>query len=294
MSKINAFLFILIASLIVISCKNKDSPEPFNKYSFFVAGHTYGKPGGDHLGFHPPFKSEFSFIQMYPNNLFGILTGDIVQHSNEESWDIIDGEIEELGLPLFFAPGNHDTYNYELYKQRYGDPENDYRTYGYFRQENDIFILLDANLDEWNISNEQLIFLQNALDSNMNGLNNVFVFVHQLIWWDEYTVFKNIVTNWSPYTPDTTNYWGTLETIFQNYQTPVFLFAGDLGANDPATPYMYFEDNNITYIAGGMGSDNNDNYLFVSVDKYGVVDFDLIALQGSRDRFGKLEDYILP
>ncbi len=74
----------------------------------------------------------------------------------------------------------------------------------------------------------------------------------------------------------------------------VFLFAGDLGATKKATPYMYYKDNNITYIGGGMGSGLNDNYLFVSVDEDGSVQFDLIALQGNRNRFGKLEDYVLP
>ena len=99
MNKISAFLFILIASLIVISCKKKTPPpESLNLYSFFVAGHTYGKPGGDGLGFHPAFKNEFNFIRSYPNISFGILTGDIVQQSNEESWDAIDDEILQAKL----------------------------------------------------------------------------------------------------------------------------------------------------------------------------------------------------
>jgi len=290
MSKINVILFLCIPILIIASCKNE---TPF-KYSFFVAGHTYGKPDRDTLGFHPPFKSEFDFIRSYPQSSFGILTGDIVQHSNEESWNVIDNEIADLGLPIFFAPGNHDVYNYRLYRQRYGDPEHNYQTYRCFNNQGDLFILLDANIVKWNITGEQLDFLKDVLNENNDTVKNVFVFVHQPIWLNQHTVFKNIKHNWHPLTPDTTNYWGTIEPIFQDYPAPIFLFTGDLGANKQATPYMYYMDNNITYIGGGMGSGINDNYLFISVDRNDIVHFNLIALQGDRNRFGKLEDCILP
>ena len=288
-----ALIFLLIIILNLCSCGNKPQ-KPMLKRTFFVAGHTYGKPGTTEKGFHPPFRNELDFIQAYQGVAFGVLTGDIVQKSDEESWDAIDEELKELDFPVFFAPGNHDTYDYLLYKQRYGDPDNDYRTYVYFQEFKNLFILLDANLDKWNISGSQLIFLTDALDEHVSEIDNVFIFTHQLIWWDEHTVFKNIVINWPPYTPDTTNYWGTIEPILQNYPKHVYLIAGDLGANNLAEPYMYHEDDNITYIASGMGSGENDNYLFVEIDDLGNVHFNLIALQGERNRLGKLEDYILP
>jgi len=294
MKKAHLFLYIIVTSMIVASCGKEPEPIPDTTYSFFVAGHTYGTPGGNDIGFYPFFKNEFDAIRSYPRMIFGILTGDIVQISNEESWDTIDSEIKTLGLPVYFAPGNHDTYNYELYRERYGDPEHNHRTYGSFRQHNDVFILLDANIDNWNISEDQLDFVQTVLEENKGTVSHVFVFVHQLIWWDEHNEFQNIVINWPPYTPDTTNYWGTVEPIFQHYPAPVLFFAGDLGANKPATPYMYYESGNVTYIAGGMGAGIDDNYLFVTVDMAGNVNFDLIALQGDRHRFGNLEDYVLP
>jgi len=289
-SKKVVILIFSFTIITVVSCK-KEIPI---KYSFFVAGHVYGKPDRDTLGFHPPFKEEFDFIRSYPEISFGVLTGDIVQHSNAESWDVIDFEIEELGLPIFFAPGNHDVYNYKLYKQRYGDPEYNYRTFRYFNHQDDLFIILYANIVKWNISGEQLDFLKDVLNNNKGVVKNVFVFVHQPIWLNQHTVFKNIKHNWHPLTPDTTNYWRDMEPDFQDYPAPVYIFTGDLGANKGATPYMYFKDSNITYIGGGMGSGINDNYIFVSKDMHNVIHFDLIALQGDRNRFGRLEDYVLP
>ncbi len=288
-----ALIIFLIIILSLYSCSKKPL-ETEQKRAFFVAGHTYGKPGTTEKGFHPPFRNEFNFIQTYSGVSFGILTGDIVQSSDEESWDAIDEELKELGMPVFFAPGNHDTYDYELYKRRYGDPDNDYKTFGYFLEFKNLFILLDANLDNWNISDDQLSFLTDVLDEHVSQINNVFIFMHQLIWWDEHTVFKNIVLNWPPYTPDTTNYWCTIEPMLQNYPKRVCLIAGDLGASNAAEPFMYYKDSNITYIASGMGSGVNDNYLFVEIDESGIVNFNLIALQGERDRLGMLEDYTLP
>jgi len=285
---------ILFVLIFIISCNSESEHTYVEPYSFFVAGHTYGKPGTNTIGFHPPFKNEFDSIKSYPKMSFGILTGDIVQHSNEESWDAIDIDIEELGLPVFLVPGNHDIYDNDLFAQKYGDPEHNQRTYRYFLRNKELFVLLDANIDNWSISGDQLSFLQQALELHRGRVNSVFIFVHQLIWWDDDSVFDSVVTNWPPYTPDTTNFWGTIEPLLQDYASQVYLIAGDLGANKPAEPYLYYKKDNITYMAGGMGSGINDNYLIVSINEQGQVSFDLIALQGERNRFGKLEDYVLP
>jgi hypothetical protein len=74
----------------------------------------------------------------------------------------------------------------------------------------------------------------------------------------------------------------------------VYLFAGDLGANSKAEPYLYYKDKNIIYTAGGMGTGINDNYMLVEIDEFGVVNLNIVALQGERGRFGQIEDYTLP
>jgi len=295
MKHIKIFFCLLVISFLTVSCSNDASTDTDDTYAFFVAGHTYGNTSNKNPGLHPPFKKEFDSIRAYPHMAFGVLVGDIVLRGDKESWDAVDREIAELGIPLYLVPGNHDVYDdYELFKHRYGDREHEYASYRSIRNNEDLMILLDGNLDDWNITGDQLAFLEEALTVNREQVNHVFIFVHQLIWWDEHTVFKNIVHNWPPYTPDTTNYWGTLEPMFQDYPAPVFLFAGDLGIFERTTPYMYYKENNVTYVATGMGSEVNDNYLFVTVRPDGEVDFDLIALQGDRRRFGNLEDYVLP
>lgn len=126
----------------------------YAQYSFFVAGHTYGQPGINNEGFHPPFKEKFEYIQSRGEIVFGVLTGDIVKpNPTEQDWDEIDADIIELGLPVYFAVGNHDMENRPLFESRYGI------TYYHFIYNSDLFIVLDPNIDGWNISGEQLVFL---------------------------------------------------------------------------------------------------------------------------------------
>jgi hypothetical protein len=54
------------------------------RYSFFVAGHTYGKPRVNHGGFCPPFESKFNSIKNDTLMQFGLLTGDIVINGRDE------------------------------------------------------------------------------------------------------------------------------------------------------------------------------------------------------------------
>ena len=45
---------------------------------------------------------------------------------------------------------------------------------------------------------------------------------------------------------------------------------------------------------GILRGDVDDNFLIVQVDEDGMVNLELIALQGKKNRLGKLEDYTLP
>ena len=54
------------------------------RYSFFVAVHTYGKPGVNHGGFCPPFESKLNLIKNDTLMQFGLLTGDIGINGRDE------------------------------------------------------------------------------------------------------------------------------------------------------------------------------------------------------------------
>ena len=285
---------LLLLVLFLFSCKNERTENSKDlAYSFFVAGHTYGNKLTGAIGLHPPFKSKFPLIQSHHGIKFGVLLGDIVFRCDTMHWDKVDEEVGELGFPVYFAPGNHDVCKSKYFKARYSN-EITGKTYFSFYENNDLFIVLDANIDWWNISGAQLDYLKKVLSTNLTD-NNIFIFVHQLIWWDKNNEFSNVVPNLPIQSiPDSLNYWTVVEPILRARKNKVFIFAGDLGATKQTTPFLYSNNNNITYIATGMGNEKYDNFIFINVFGNKKVGFELIALQGEINRFGKLEDYVLP
>lgn len=279
--------FVLITiffSLLSIPAKTQNDPVP---YSFFVAGHTYGAPGVDNIGFHPPFKAKFSYIQSRPEIEFGVLTGDIVSSNpTAVDWDEIDADIDTLGLPTYFAVGNHDMENRPLFESRYGN------TYYSFVHQNDLFIVLDPNIDEWNISGAQLQFLQDVVQNRASAADNIYVFFHQILWKEADNPFNYIHWNSSVGRGESVNFWSEVEPIFRSLSNDVIMFAGDLGA-PWTTDVTYDSYDNITLIATGMGDPDGENFVVVNVEANKSVNYDLICLSSAdMNCLGKLTDYL--
>ena len=282
MKILKIIIFALATITIIYSCS---SPKD-TSYSFFIAGHTYGKPFIENDGFHPPFKSKFDYIQSRTEIEFGVLLGDIVWLPSEKDWDEVDRDIETLGLPIYIAAGNHEMKDADLFEKRYGE------TYYSFIHKNDLFIVLNPNLDYWNISGNQLNFLKKCVIDNSNNVDNIFVFTHQLLWWDENNKYSEICLNSVEDRDSSMNFWTEVEPIFHNLPNNVVFCAGDIGANKKASDFMYDTYDNITFVASGMGEGPGDNFIIINVDENKNVSFDLICLDEDKlDCFGKLEDW---
>ena len=283
------FLFLV---LILFSCdKNEDgtTEESPISYSFFIAGHTYGTPGVDNDGLHPAFKNKFDLIQSDGHIDFGVLTGDIVITGTEQNWNEVDNDIIDLGLPVYFAAGNHDVTDRTLFESRYG------QTYYSFVHQSNLFIVLDPNIDGWNISGYQLDFLENVLNTEAQNVNNIFVFFHQLLWWEPDNIYQNVVLNSFSGRADTINFWNEIEPLFNELAKPVHMFAGDVGAYYTGSEFMYHQYENITLIASGMGGNVRDNFIIIDVHEDASVSYRLIALNAPDiSALGDLEDYTLP
>ena len=284
--------FVLFSVLMLASC-GKDDLETLEvspiSHSFFIAGHTYGSPGVDNEGLHPAFKNKFNLIQNDESVDFGILTGDIVITGTEQNWNEVDVDLNELGLPVYFAAGNHDMTDRALFESRYG------QTYYSFVHQSDLFIVLDPNIDEWNISGDQLQFLQGVLNDEVQNINNIFVFFHQLLWWAPNNIYQNVSLNSLAGRADTINFWNEIEPLFNGLSKPVHMFAGDVGAFNTGSEFMYHKYDNITLIASGMGGNVRDNFIIIDVHEDASVSYRLIALNASNDfALGDLLDYELP
>ncbi|MGB0864006.1 MAG: metallophosphoesterase family protein [Saprospiraceae bacterium] len=280
---LSALLFVV---LFITSCDEEyieSIDSPLN-YSFFVAGHTYGSPGVNNPGLHPPFEAFYDTINNYSEMSMGFLTGDIVQSSTVQNWNEVDTSLKRLEMPIYFAFGNHDMQDRTLVENRYGT------TYSTFIKENDLFIILDPNLANWNIEGEQLDFLKNTLNEVGSDINNIFVFFHQLIWLKDNHVLNNNEPNSFEDKADVLSFWTELEPRFNDLNKPVFLFAGDVGAVAHSPSLMYYKEKNLTYISSGMGYIGTDNFLIVEVSDNGQVDMKPVWLNNS-NLSDKIENY---
>lgn len=254
------------------------------QYTFLVAGHTYGVPGVNNPGFHPPFKAMFP--QLNSRDLdFGVLTGDMVIWSTPTDWDEVDADLVELAFPVHFAVGNHDVSNRELFVSRYGP------TFYSFEYQGDLFIVLDGELGPCDISGEQMLFLQNTLDGS--EAQNVFVFVHKLIWVTEgtpYYVLRSKLNSSIGYDFQA-NFWTEVEPLLHELDAQVYVLAGDVGVSWAMS--VFFEQYaNIHLIANGMGGSEEESVLIFDVDSDGVQ-IEVLRLDGQPLNQGVLQDYNL-
>ncbi len=277
-----SFVVVVVICLLACSCRSTKS----SSYSFFIAGHVYGKACVDNEGVHPPFKQKFEYLKSREEIEFGVLLGDIVWIPSEKDWDEVDRDIEILGLPVYIACGNHEMKDKELFKDRYGE------TYYSFLHNDDLFIVLDPNINRWNISNEQLEFLKGILVDNSEKVDNIFVFTHQLLWWDEDNKYSEFTLNSLEGRDENLNFWREVEPLFHSLSNNIVFFAGDIGATERASDFMYDSYDNITFIASGMGEGNGDNFVVVNVDNDKNVSFDVICLdEDDPNCFGKPLDW---
>ncbi len=277
-----SFILTVLALLGWLGATAQDS-QP--QYSFFTAGHTYGTPGNAQYGLYPPFMEKLAFLNNYESLALGCLTGDVVVQSTPAYWDAAQEDMAAFSMPLYIAAGNHDVG--PEFEARFGD-------YFYaFQQQGDLFITLVPSLGNWSIEGEQKEFLLNVVDSLAPLSDHVFVFLHELIWWSPDSIFQNVILNYIPYYPGSTNFWTEIEPLFRALDNPVVFYAGDLGCCTHVTPFMYHRYENITLIASGMGGGEKDNLIITDVYPDTLI-YHLIALNGDDPgALGNLTDFSL-
>lgn len=217
------YILLLFGLLWLQSCQSKNKD-----YSFFVAGHTYGAPQRLGVGLHPPFVASFDSLKQYPNLSFGLLAGDIVRKSRDSFWNAVDQQLATLSVPTYFAAGNHDEGHKELYSSRYGKP------FYSFTQGKDLFIVLNPGLGGWNIWHDQLDFLQTTLQK-AKAYNHIFICLHHVLWYQ--TKDCNLRPNSLAAKNPEINFWTAVMPLLYATERPVYLFAGDVGANRQATAF---------------------------------------------------------
>lgn len=275
--RVNTIIFVLLLSLSAISnAQNQD-------YSFFVAGHTYGNPNNIQYGIHQNFVDYFPVLNNDPKMELGFLTGDVVYQSTPAYWDSAQVDLDVLEMPFYIAAGNHDMGS--EFVNRFGD------YYFSFQHQQDLFIVLTPGLSQWNIEGEQLAFLENILETYAAESRYIFIMLHQLIWWSPTNIYQDVIINWIPQYPGSTNFDEVVKPLLLSYPNETFVYAGDVGSKPGVSPCMYHQMGNLHLIASGMGSLIYDNIIVTNITSEGV-ELDLVAINGEGpDSLGELTDW---
>lgn len=255
-------------------------------YSFILAGHIYGSPTSTSVYPSVSFISNIDMIN-HNNVTFLILMGDIYGSARPPYIENFKKSIiSKIDVPMFNAVGNHDVgshgyvENRELYVENFGHTIYDF-TYG-----SEMYIILDGEIDQGEITGEQLGYLKDVIEQAIktNDVKNVFIIVHKLIWTvgnNELHIIKRNKNSQNGYAKSDNFQSVVLPEIARLSQTKnVYVASGDIGVSW-SFPLFYHRDEkyNITYIASGIGDTERDAIIKVDILDGDVI-FTPISLTG--------------
>jgi len=264
------------------SINNKKSIIQQDNFVFMVSGHFHGSSNG--RSGMPASTLMANMDTLNGMNLdFMVCLGDLFlnvekDHSNFEKYFF-----SKLKSPLFNAVGNHDVDN-EFYKNNYGP------TFQSFVIGKSKFIIIDTELDNGNISEQQLDFFKRAIQSN-EGIKNIFIFMHRTLWAENDDELSKLF-------PDNTkskvgnNFESTIFPMIKNVskKSKIYLFSGSIGGMAPASFFYHPFSDKIVFIATAIRDLPRDAVLIVDI-KNDVVSFKPFSL--TSNKVIPLEEYTM-
>ncbi len=280
-------LFVLIWITLLPACqKSIDTIADEVIYSFIAAGHTYGAPGVDNIGFHPPFSAQFDYFSEIAELRYCFLTGDVVISSTLANWEEIASDLADLEAESHIAPGNHDLGDTTIYNTVNGS------RYYSFMDGDDLFVILDPGTTGWQIMGDQRAMLVSAIENSPVGSGSIFLFMHQLIWYEEESRYESCPPNSLEGRSGTATFESDILPLLAATEKQVVIYAGDVGAFENGCALMTHEIGKIKLIASGMGGGKRDNVVITKVHRNDSLSYQIIALNGEdRSAMGLLEDY---
>lgn len=291
---LTAFLLVLLAG-----CQEQSQPaleQSKEAYSFFALGHAYGHwlhaETTDVI--YPPFAEVIDQVSGNDKIDFGVLLGDQVQSPEPEQYDRLDSVLAPFNRPVYIVPGNHD-FNWNQWGiPMWGEWDLRYgKRYHAFRYQGDLFFIMDSNSFHWRIIDQQWDLMQRELQ-NLQGVDNIFFFVHNIIWWDDEpgTTHNYPPVNSTIGRNDSSNFWTEVIPTLEQLDQEVFFFAGDAGAYCSGRELSYFHEKNYHLIAYGMGCRPMNLSLICRVNEDGDVKIHIQPTRHfDRTRGLWLEDY---
>jgi len=243
-------------------------------YSFVVAGHAYGEPGGNNSGLFPPFVDSIKRETSDREISFLVLGGDVLRAPSTVNYELMRTQLGFLANRVYIAPGNHDVGSnqdedlIQLFEREIGP------RYQKIVYQEDLFIFLDTNNLLGDRGREQIKFLRETLRQVTSDSITIFVFTHHPIWWDAEarSIEANLQSsNESLYSR--LKLWIEMEGVFSNLKNNVVMISGDVGRLPNQETIFIERKNNINLLVTSMGRERRDNILIVNVSD-GAITFE--------------------
>jgi hypothetical protein len=235
-----------------------------DSFRFLVGGHLYG----DSRKVDSPASTLLAARDQLAAGKFDLMVacGDTFRFSTEDCIAQTLALLQPLPFPIFNAVGNHDVAVRSTYERRFG------QTYGCFVYAGCLFVLLDTELDAWQISGEQLQFLRAALaESNArDDIRAVFCFGHKLVHCHRQRYFEVLVGSnaLDGFTGPNRFAADVLPLLAATARSkPVYWFGGDIGLQHTLPAFMDRDPSSgVTFLATGLGDLARDALLEVEVN----------------------------
>lgn len=248
-------------------------------YRIVVGGHFYGNSTNSGYPASTLLGGLGRIMDFHPNALF--VTGDLFLDLKRDTANYRRSLFDKLNTPIFNAVGNHDLD---------GDHYAPFTpTYFHFFLANDLFIVLDTEMDNSDIVGKQLKMLKDALaKATALDCGNVFIFSHRPVWAIGHPRLDKLLSD-NTRSLTGNNYRDQVHQLLKDHSAKVRWFSGSMGGQGAAS-FLYHKEDGIEFILTAIRDTRRDAVLGVHVDN-GEVAFETIPL-GAQETM-RLEDYDL-
>ncbi len=172
---------------VEVMIEESDGPNPWNHLEFLNNPENFqflivtDRTGGHRAGVFADAVRKINLLQ--PE--FVVSVGDLIEGYTEDldqlnsEWDEFNGFIDQLEMPFFYVPGNHDYSNEvmaKLWEEKFG------RSYYHFVYGDVLFLCLNSeDPPSTNISGEQRAYIKETLEAHPD-VRWTFVFLHKPMW----------------------------------------------------------------------------------------------------------------
>lgn len=296
MKKRNKILLVVILQLLTCftygqfkSVFNKaiTAVDSTGNFSFIVSGHFHGSSSNQST--YPAATLLASIDTLNDlNPVFLISLGDLFIDVNDTYVEHYQKSLfDKLKMPLYNAVGNHDISNGNIYEKFYG------KTYYKLSINENLFIVLNTEIDDGSIKGDQLDFLKNLLEQTLKSdtqFKNFFIFSHRPVWSENNDRYKQLFSDNTRTTLGKNNFESDIKPLLTELAKTktIFWMSGSLGSGPASFFYDKDPESKIHFMQTAIRDLPRDAVLQVNV-KNGVVSFNGISLTGQK--LNSIESY---